>query len=54
MVKLSKHTLALLSLLVCVGFAVIGLTFKTNFIWIGYLLILIGALAFGTLLAKKD
>ena len=52
--KLSRYTLALLSLLVCVGFAVIGLTFKTNFIWIGYLLIFVGAFAFGTLLAKKD
>jgi hypothetical protein len=51
--KLSKFQLALLSLLVCVGFAVIGLTFKTNFIWIGYLLIFIGALAFGTLLYKE-
>ena len=52
--KLSRHELALLSLLVCVGFAVVGLGVYTNVIWIGYLLIGIGAFAFGTLLAKKD
>jgi len=52
--KLSRHQLALLSLLVCVGFAVVGLTVGTNFILVGYCLIGIGAFAFGTLLAKKD
>jgi hypothetical protein len=41
--------LSLLSLLVIVGFAVVGLTNKTNFIWVGYLLIAIGSFAFGTL-----
>jgi hypothetical protein len=53
MEKLSKRTLALLSLLVIVGFAVVGVTIKTNFIWVGYLLILIGSLAFGTLSHKE-
>jgi hypothetical protein len=47
--KLSRHELALLSLLVCVGFAVVGI-----WVGVGYLLIGIGAFAFGTLLAKKD
>lgn len=53
MTKLSKYTLSLLSLLVIIGFAVVSLTYKTNFIFIGYLLIFIGALAFGTLLHKE-
>ena len=54
--KLSRHQLALLSYLVCVGFAVVRLGVYTNVIWVGvgYLLIGIGAFAFGTLLAKKD
>jgi hypothetical protein len=51
--KLSKYQLALLSLLICIGFAVVGLTFKTNFIYVGYLLISIGSFAFGTLLHKE-
>lgn len=52
MKKLSNYQLALLSLLVCVGFVVVGVTMYTNLIWIGYLLIFIGALAFGRLLAN--
>lgn len=53
MEKLTKYQLSLLSLLIIIGFAVIGLTFKTNFIWIGYVLISIGSFAFGTLLYKE-
>jgi len=53
MTKLSKRTLSLLSLLIIIGFAVVGLTIKTNGIWVGYLLILIGSFAFGTLLHKE-
>ena len=45
--------LSLLSLLIIVGFAVVGLTIKTNFIWIGFLLIAIGSFAFGILLHKE-
>jgi hypothetical protein len=51
--KLSLFSLSLLSLLVIVGYAVVGLTNKTNFIWVGYLLIAIGSFAFGTLLHKE-
>jgi hypothetical protein len=51
--KLSKYTLSLLSLLVIIGFAVVGLTIKTNGVWFGYLLILIGSIAFGALLHKE-
>jgi|LakMenEpi03Aug12_release.lakeMendotaPanAssembly.Ray.scaffolds.fasta_scaffold533292_4 hypothetical protein len=54
MTKLSKHTLSLLSLLVIIGFVVVGLTIKTNGIWFGYLLISIGSNAFGTLLHKEN
>lgn len=53
MKDLSKYKLSLLSLLIIVGFAFIVLTIKTNFIWFGYILILIGSFAFGTLLYKK-
>jgi hypothetical protein len=53
MKKLSNYQLALLSLLVCVGFAMLGFTMQTDFKWIGYLLIFIGALAFGRLLANS-
>lgn len=53
MTKLSKYTLSLLSLLVIIGFAVVGLTIKTNYVWIGYLLILIGSFSFGILLHKE-
>jgi len=53
MYKLSKFELSLLSLLIIIGFAVVGLTIQTNFIWIGYLLIAIGSFAFGTLLHKE-
>jgi hypothetical protein len=53
MKKLSKYTLSLLSLLVIIGFTVVELTYKTNFIFIGYFLIAIGAFAFGTLLHKE-
>jgi hypothetical protein len=53
MTKLSKYTLSLLSLLVIIGFAVVSLTYKTNFVFIGYLLIAIGGFSFGTLLHKE-
>lgn len=53
MKKLSNYQLSLLSLLVCVGFAVVGISMGTNLIWVGYLLIFIGALAFGRLLANS-
>jgi hypothetical protein len=53
MTKLSKYTLSLLSLLTIIGFAFVGLTHKTNFVFIGYCLILIGSFAFGTLLHKE-
>ena len=51
--KLSKYQLSLLSLLVIVGFAVGAVTIRTNFIFIGYVIIFIGSLAFGTLLRKE-
>lgn len=51
--KLSKYQLSLLSLLVPIGYMVIGLTLKTNFIWIAYLIVFVGSFAFGTLLNKE-
>jgi hypothetical protein len=53
MEKLSKRTLSLLSLLVIVGFAIVGITIRSNFIFLGYAVILIGSMAFGTLLYKE-
>jgi hypothetical protein len=53
MKKLSNYQLALLSLLVIIGFLILALGIYTNLIWIGYLLIFIGALAFGCLLANS-
>ena len=53
MTKLSKYTLSLLSLVVIVGFAVDSFTYKTDFVFIGFFMIAIGAFAFGTLLHKE-
>jgi len=53
MQKLSKRTLSLLSLLVILGFVILGITIRTNFIFLGYTTILIGSISFGILLYKE-
>jgi hypothetical protein len=51
--KLSKQKLALLSLLVPVGFAFDGfVNFQMPYVIIGYAMIFIGGMAFGSLLRK--
>ena len=54
MMKLSKFQLALLSLLVIVGFLFDSLVeYKMPLVLIGYVLIFIGGRAFGTLIYKE-
>jgi hypothetical protein len=50
--KLSKYHLALLSMLIPVGFSLIGI-FGTKLLPLAYLVIMVGALSFGSMLAKK-
>ncbi len=55
MEKLSKFQLSLLSLLVIGGFIFNhSIEYKNPYVIIGYLMIFIGGLAFGTLLRKEN
>jgi hypothetical protein len=51
--KLSKYHLALLSMLIPVGFSLIGIFYGTKLLPLAYLVIMVGALSFGSMLAKK-
>ncbi len=53
MFNLNKKQLSLLSLLVLVGNVSLFYTMKTNFVILSYIIIFIGALAYGVLLSKK-